>query len=112
MSVSVSRSSDNRGREICHPVPRDVDTARNPYILEAPHVVQQPLQPGCPGRMADQAHMQPDGHHLWVALPLLIKKVETITAVVEEIVCCGEGAATELRVVGGQAVRDHEVGFA
>ena len=63
---------------LLHPMPRDVDPARDPHVLMPHHVVEQALQPGGTGGMADQPHVQADRHHLRVRGTLLAQHVEGV----------------------------------
>ena len=67
------------------PVPRDVETGRDPDAVVIAQVLEETSQCGQARRSADQPAMQPDGEHLRRHLALLVERVERITQIVEEL---------------------------
>ena len=82
------------------PVARDVDAAGDPHAGKATDMVEQLLQPGGAGGVADDAHVQSDRQHLRLRVALLVEEVECVPAVGEEVIAGRERAAAELRIVG------------
>src|SRR5207237_10137972 len=91
------------------PVFGDIEAPSEPDALMAPHVVARALEPRGPRGMADESQVQAERHHLGLRPALAIEHVEAVLDE-REVVVRGEAAtATELRIVGGEAVRHDEV---
>src|ERR1700753_3280362 len=84
----VSGMSGSSGRERMHrlPVPGDVDAAADPDPLVALHVVEEALERADAARLAEQAAVHADAHHLRRGLAFGVEGVEAVLQVVEEVV--------------------------
>src|SRR5712671_6786605 len=72
-STSRPRPNDRRRRMMRHPVACDVDAAANPHLLVVKHVVEEAGEPGGPAGATDQAVVQGERHHSWLALTLAVQ---------------------------------------
>src|ERR1700759_5447256 len=84
------------GGKMFDPVPGNVEAARNPDAVKATYVVDQLLQTRSTRRMAHNPHVQTEGQHFRLRPSLLVKEVERVAAVMEEVIAGRKRAASEL----------------
>src|SRR5262245_6351095 len=69
-----------------HPMPSNIEPTRHPNAVLPHNIVEQPLQAGGPSRVSNEAHVQPDGHHLRRLGTLFVEHVERVANEIEPLV--------------------------
>src|SRR5690554_4986052 len=65
-------------RMALYPVPRDIDTATDPHLFVALHIVKKTLQGRESPWPADKSAMQADRHHFGRAFTFSVKHIERV----------------------------------
>src|ERR1700722_19062470 len=79
-----NRLSDHWRGEVSGPVAGDVEAAGDPDAGMALDVVEQTLQPGGAGGMANDAHVETDRQHFRLGRAFPIQEVERVATVMKE----------------------------
>src|SRR6266545_2729165 len=69
----------------------------------------RPSEAGRPRWMPDEPQVQPERHHLGLRLALAVEHVEAVLHEREVVVGGEQATAAELRIVGRETVRHHQV---
>src|ERR1051326_2663471 len=93
------------------PVAGNVAPARYPDVIVLHHIVEQPFEAGCAGRMSGQAHVQADRHHFRLGGAFTVEHVEGVAHEGEPVIGRADRAGV-FAVVVGQRVRDDEMRLA
>lgn len=91
------------------PMLGDVETAANPYVVQGGDVVQETRQAECACRVSNQAHVQADGHHLWLRRPFRTEHVYRVFEKPKEIFGRRKDASAEFRIVVGEGIGHDQV---
>ena len=88
----------------------DLVAPADPDPVVAQDVIDETGKGGGASRLAGEAAMQSDGHHLWRLLALAVERVEIVAQRDKEILGLTPAQATrEARVVVVECVRDDEM---
>src|SRR5690606_26072710 len=96
-----------------HPMPGDVDTARQPDSLVALHIVDEALQRSRAAGPADEAAVKADAHHGRASLPaFFIERVESVFQIGEELITRVKALRRgETHIVGIERIGDDDLRF-
>lgn len=93
------------------PVVSDIDSAANPDIFKALHVVQEPGEGGGATGASGEAAVEADAHHFGSGFAFVVQHVEGVAEVGEELVAAVEPlVGGEAHIVVVEGVGDDEVG--
>src|ERR1700681_421188 len=96
----------------CRPVPGNVQPPRDPDSFMALDIVEEAREAGRPRRMADQAHMEADRHHLRLSCAFRVEHVEGVLMPREIIGRRSEETGAELAVIVDERIGNDQMRLA